>query len=119
MLISESAHLIWRMRCERVIAHEGDRNWCHSPRAIKTSWLRVLNTRLRQDVTASHPRFGRLAVPRNLVCDTWGSVVLLPNGQSREKWVTRVDRVLVGIDPSKATLVADGPEPHTGLNSRA
>jgi ribonuclease HI len=44
ILISESAHLIWVLRCERVIQER-----THTPSEIRCRWLRVINARLTDD----------------------------------------------------------------------
>ncbi|KAH9178023.1 hypothetical protein EDB89DRAFT_1844183, partial [Lactarius sanguifluus] len=44
ILISESAHLIWVLRCERAIQMK-----THSAQEIKHRWLRVINERLTND----------------------------------------------------------------------
>ena len=46
ILISEAAHLIWVLRCERVIP-EPPR--IHTENEIKTRWLNMINTRLTND----------------------------------------------------------------------
>ncbi|EPS96543.1 hypothetical protein FOMPIDRAFT_1130233 [Fomitopsis schrenkii] len=91
ILITESAHLVWRLRCARVIGHGEDADWQHSPKAVETMWLRVINSRLRQDVTATHSRFGRQALHPKLVADMWKGVVQLDTAPLAE-WVKRVDR---------------------------
>ncbi|KAI0051951.1 ribonuclease H-like protein [Auriscalpium vulgare] len=48
ILISESAHLIWKIRCERQI---GGRT--HTKQAIISRWTRAINDRLRSDVLAA------------------------------------------------------------------
>jgi ribonuclease HI/exonuclease III len=44
ILISESAHLIWVLRCERVI-----QDHTHTASEIKNKWLRAINVRLTDD----------------------------------------------------------------------
>lgn len=106
LLVTESAHLIWRLRCERVIGHEGDDGWHHTEKAVTTQWLRAINNRLRQDVTRANPRFGRLALKSELVKETWGDLIPPPD-YTNKRWIERIDRVLVGIDPK---IVAAAPD---------
>jgi len=46
ILVSEAAHLIWVLRCERVIKYNGRQ---HPDKDIKARWLHVINTRLTED----------------------------------------------------------------------
>ncbi|KAH9049819.1 ribonuclease H-like domain-containing protein [Lactarius deliciosus] len=60
ILVSEAAHLIWVLRCERVIQER-----THSPHEIKTRWLNVINKRLTEDKI----------IATKLVEATWGKVL--------------------------------------------
>ncbi|EPS92509.1 hypothetical protein FOMPIDRAFT_8547, partial [Fomitopsis schrenkii] len=75
ILISESAYIIWRLRCTRVIEHEGQDNWEHSEKAITTLWLTTLNKRVRQDAAGTSGNFGGLAPRKELASDTWADVI--------------------------------------------
>ena len=44
ILISEAAHLIWVLRCERVIQEQA-----HTMQKVKARWLKLLNRRLMDD----------------------------------------------------------------------
>ena len=44
ILISEAAHLIWVLRCKRVIQEQA-----HTMQEVKARWLKVLNRRLMDD----------------------------------------------------------------------
>ena len=88
ILISESAFLIWALRCERVI-HEK----IHSHQEIKSKWLRVINERLTED------KINATQIKRNkgftkLVVDTWEKV-LEKEGAFPNAWTNRHE-VLVG-----------------------
>ena len=49
IIITEAAHLIWVLRCKRVIQGE-----IHSDREIKSRWLRAINARLTDNkITAT------------------------------------------------------------------
>ncbi|EPS95423.1 hypothetical protein FOMPIDRAFT_64580, partial [Fomitopsis schrenkii] len=43
ILISEGAHLVWRLRCERVIGHAAEDGWTHTAKTVTTKWLRSMN----------------------------------------------------------------------------
>ncbi|KAI9454686.1 hypothetical protein BJY52DRAFT_1122572, partial [Lactarius psammicola] len=88
IIISETAHLIWVLRCERVI--QGAQ---HSPREIRTTWFKAINRRLTDDkITATKikqdPPFTRL------VEATWGDA-LKKSSDLPDRWIHNRE-VLVG-----------------------
>jgi hypothetical protein len=89
--ITESAHLIWILRCERVIREKQ-----HSDREIQTRWLRAINARLINDkITAT--KIKRESKYQHLVKTTW-EPLLRQQGVPPENWLN--DReVLVGRRP--------------------
>lgn len=69
ILISESAHLIWVLRCERIIREE-----THSENEIKARWLRKINKRLTCDrITAA--KIARDKTYTNLIKNTWKKAI--------------------------------------------
>ena len=93
ILITESAHLIWKLRCECVIQKE---NAAFTQNEIKNKWTQVLNARLDLDRKLTHKKFGKKALPEKLVKTTWQGI--LQNEETLpENWITD-DGVLVGID---------------------
>ncbi|KAH9831279.1 uncharacterized protein C8Q71DRAFT_715833 [Rhodofomes roseus] len=98
ILISETAYLIWCLRCERTIGHASDEQWTHSMPELRARWGSTLNRRLHLDIAMTHKRHGRAAIWPTLVTGTWcGTLrdeIALP-----DDW-TKINRVLVGIDPS-------------------
>lgn len=106
ILVSESAHLIWVLRCERVIAHASDDNWQHPTEEVTGRWYAAMNRRLRQDVCATSARFGTLSLSRTTVLKTWSG--LLGEEASLPVDWTRANGFLVGIDPylDRAALAA-------------
>lgn len=94
ILISESAHLIWRLRCERVINHEDEENWDHSEQEITNRWLTAMNNRLHLDQTSARRKFQGQGPTPETVENTWEKT--LENESSLPKrWTRR--RVLVGM----------------------
>ena len=92
ILVSESAHLIWRLRCERVIQQKPPA----SLREIQNRWLRSINNRLGIDCAlVNEKKYGKKAVKKSLVLKTWSKVLqnenILPTDWTREVGV------LVGI----------------------
>ena len=65
-------------------------------REVKNKWIDVINTRLELDCRMTHPKYGRKAIPKQLVMQTWS--VLLRNEESLPTdWVSKAGG-LVGID---------------------
>lgn len=91
IILTESCHLIWKIRCERVIGREGDPNQYHSTPEIRRRWLHAINRRLAMDQALTSPALRRKAVPRTLVCDTWQGLLVderaLPNDWINHKGV--------------------------------
>ncbi|KAH9834580.1 uncharacterized protein C8Q71DRAFT_711257 [Rhodofomes roseus] len=106
IIIPETAHLIWKLRCERVIGHADEDGWEHSRREIIRRWYATINRRLQIDMIATNKRFGHLAKNRALVWSTWTGTIGDELGL-QEDW-TRVPRVLVGIDPGICVEVDPG-----------
>ncbi|EPS94647.1 hypothetical protein FOMPIDRAFT_1079638, partial [Fomitopsis schrenkii] len=71
ILVSESAHLVWKLRCERVIGHSDDNRWQHTEASVTTRWTGAINARLRQDVMGTSNKYGRLSLKKGQVLRTW------------------------------------------------
>ncbi|KAI0042971.1 ribonuclease H-like protein [Auriscalpium vulgare] len=93
ILFSESAHMIWVLRCERVIA--GRR---HSPQQIVSRWRRAILDRLVTD-RISACKIVRTAAAKALVAKTWAGT-LAGEDQLPENWA-KCPEVLVGIRRSR------------------
>jgi hypothetical protein len=70
IIISESAFLIWKLRCQKVIEFGNGKD--HSEIEIHNKWVNIINTRLKLDkiLTNSH-RYGSKAIPKDKVLKTW------------------------------------------------
>ncbi|KAI0262848.1 hypothetical protein BGY98DRAFT_928822 [Russula aff. rugulosa BPL654] len=92
ILLSEAAHLIWVMRCERTIpVTETPR--VHTEREIKSRWLQVINTRLTADkITATKIKRDQRSMRR--VKETW-EPALKKSADIPNDWVYHRE-VLVG-----------------------
>ena len=79
ILISESTHLIWVLRCERTI-----QNKSHSHTEIESRWLQVINARLTEDNIIA-ARIRRDKSYSALIASTWEPILSrdsdLPNNQ--------------------------------------
>jgi hypothetical protein len=92
ILISESARLIWRLRCERVIRMKDPA----SQREIHNRWLRAINNRLGLDCAMTNGvKYGKKAIKKSVVLKTWRKV--LNNEDRLPKDWTWETGVLVGI----------------------
>jgi len=88
ILTSESAFLIWALRCERVI-HEKN----HTHQEIKSRWLNIINSRLTEDKIAAS-KIKRNKGFTTLVSNTWEKVLRKEN-DIPNNWIN-MREVLVG-----------------------
>ncbi|KAF9058415.1 hypothetical protein BDP27DRAFT_1241297, partial [Rhodocollybia butyracea] len=92
IIVSESAHLIWKLRNARVI--NGTPN--PSAQEVTNRWLFTINSRLNLDrLLTNSKKFGGKALSCALVTKTWQNIL---DGQDSlpEDWCKRAG-VLVGI----------------------
>ncbi|KAJ7302897.1 hypothetical protein DFH08DRAFT_614223, partial [Mycena albidolilacea] len=92
ILITESTHLIWKLRNERAIGGDGP-----APLAkIVNQWLKTIDNGLAIDcATTNTKKYGRKALKSSLVKKTWQK--MLQNERTLAKdWPSTV-RVLVGV----------------------
>ena len=97
ILISESAHLIWVLRCERTI-----QGLHHSTNTIKSRWLNKIDHRLNLDRHIA-TIYNRKPVTQKLVKDTWQPSLLEQNPSLEEDWITNHE-VLVGITLTRSPI---------------
>jgi ribonuclease HI/exonuclease III len=93
IILSESAQLIWALRCERVIQEKR-----HSPTEVENRWRSKIQSRLFMDRTRAI-KVLRTERSQRLLRDTWrGTVRLVPggHGHTRGDWASDLG-VLVGI----------------------
>lgn len=76
ILVSESAHLIWKPRCERRITREDNPEKWHSTQEITRRWRSVIDLRLTMDRVMTHPRYGRKALKAQYVLATWAGLLV-------------------------------------------
>jgi ribonuclease HI len=90
--MTESAHLIWRLRNERVIQEKGPA----SLREIHNRWLKQMNNRLSLDCAMRDVmKYDKKAIKMPLVKKTWKKVLKNEHTLSRN-W-PRDTEVLVGV----------------------
>ena len=72
ILITESAHLIWVLRCERRIANGDNPRDHHTAQAVEGRWLRKINERLQIDCLLTNKfLYERKALKTKKVYYTW------------------------------------------------
>ncbi|KAH9857508.1 RnaseH-domain-containing protein [Lenzites betulinus] len=94
IVLSETAHLIWKARCERVI--EGGNNASRRPpaEALQARWLKTMNERLNLDICCSSKKWKDKRISKEVVLNTWRGT-LLDEGSLPDDW-TGTAGVLVG-----------------------
>jgi ribonuclease HI len=92
ILITESAHLIWKLRNKRAIGGEGP-----APLAkITNRWLKMVNNRLAIDCAMTNTKkYGRKALISLLVRKTWKKTLQNERALAKD-WPSTVG-VLVGV----------------------
>jgi len=99
ILISEAAHLIWVLRCERAIHGKQ-----HSDNEIGMRWKNIINVRLTSDKIIA-TKIKRENKFTNLVKSTWRPL-LIKDGPLPHNWINNHE-VLVGRRPRYAPIEED------------
>ncbi|KAH9929358.1 uncharacterized protein B0H18DRAFT_873907, partial [Fomitopsis serialis] len=96
ILVSESAYLIWKLRCERVIGHGDSPDWQHHELAVHQRWHAAIDARLQLDIASTRHYLGGRTQRTDVVLRTWNRVledeIALPDDWTRFGF-------LVGIAP--------------------
>ena len=96
ILVIESAHLIWKLRCSWIIENEGNLTKLPTKDEIHNRWVKSINLRLKFDkLQTDMKRYGSHAIKSDLVLKTW-SGVLLNEENLPDNWIWE-SGVLVGI----------------------
>lgn len=97
ILISESAHQIWRTRCKWRITNEASLDRLPTPQEVRDTWIKNMNRRLQLErLMTDSVRYGNRALKATLVEKTWWGV--LRNQESlQDDWLQKGTGVLVGI----------------------
>ena len=96
IVVSESAYLIWRIRCEWRIEQEEDQDKLHTSEELTNRWLALINTRLKLDcLMANKHRYGHKAIDLRVVMKTWNGMLQDERGLP-ENWILDAG-VLVGM----------------------
>ena len=102
ILTSESAYLIWKLRCETPLSNA---DLSATQGEIHNRWVHTINEQLTIDhMLSSTQKLGPRTLSHHLLVSTWCGALL--NEDSLPKnWLTKRDiKVLVGIEPMRRTL---------------
>ena len=96
IVISESAHLIWKLRCRWRIQCEGRPHDIPSPQEVQNKWTATMQSRLKFDALLTDKmRYGQKALSKRTVLLTWKNT-LLGEDTLPADW-TNLPGVLVGM----------------------
>ncbi|KAH9851469.1 RnaseH-domain-containing protein [Lenzites betulinus] len=95
IVLSETAYLIWKTRCERVIEWEGEAGRTHSDRELHNRWVATINGRLQMDMHRTRKQWKTRRLSTETVLNTWKGT-LLDEAALPEDW-TGTAGVLVGM----------------------
>ncbi|KAH9849959.1 hypothetical protein C2E23DRAFT_736462 [Lenzites betulinus] len=105
LLLTESTHLVWKLRCQRVIDDNFRPGVDHSLREIENRWWDMVNRRLLVDQVLVARRKKINGLSRSLVLKTWGPV-LDDRAALPDDWILSAG-VLVGR-PRRRLACGDG-----------
>ncbi|RDX52284.1 hypothetical protein OH76DRAFT_1345381 [Lentinus brumalis] len=95
IVMTESVHLLWKLRCHRVIECEGEPGKWPTAREVRGRWRAAINRRLNMDKGLVAGRLGNRGIDKQLVLSTWCGV-LEDEATLPDDW-TRKPGVLVGM----------------------
>ncbi|KAJ7779935.1 hypothetical protein B0H16DRAFT_1300123, partial [Mycena metata] len=113
ILVSESAHVIWKLRCDSVIGRGGVPPTTNE---VHNRWIKIINGRLEIDINLTNKvKYGKQQViPPSLVLETWRGT-LHREGELPVDWL-REPGVLVGIAPLRSRRSPSPPSGRRGRN---
>ena len=96
-LISEGSLLIWKLRNERRLQKADDESKYHSLSEIRNRFISIIEITKQTDITCTNVgRFGKKAIPRRIVQDTWSKEEETSKIPYRE-WVERAQTEQAGV----------------------
>ncbi|EIW62459.1 uncharacterized protein TRAVEDRAFT_113688 [Trametes versicolor FP-101664 SS1] len=99
IVLTETAYLVWVLRCERVIGRAGQGEDRVTDDMVRARWLWTINKRFCMDrALMSKARAGRMHVPPETVVDTWTGT-LKNESKLPTDWID-IPEVLVGMPPT-------------------
>ncbi|KZP28250.1 RnaseH-domain-containing protein [Athelia psychrophila] len=104
ILISESAHLIWKLRNRRIYEPKPNEDFIKPTRKeIHNKWVSAINSRLALDIAMTHTKYDTDAIPRRKVLQTWRGTIL--NEKNLPSDWTKQNGVVVGIGQKERTRI--------------
>lgn len=71
IIVHETAHLIWRMRCERTIEWGDKPEKWHTRMEARNRWYTAVNRQIKMDRALTWKRNGRAGLSKEMVYETW------------------------------------------------
>jgi ribonuclease HI/exonuclease III len=100
IIISESAYLIWKIRCEQRIGNADNPEATHAEAEIHNRWVATMDRRLTLErLMTNKTRYGKKALKQKVVLQTWEGV-LHDRESLPENWIQSTG-VLVGTRPKR------------------
>ncbi|EJD51389.1 hypothetical protein AURDEDRAFT_18969, partial [Auricularia subglabra TFB-10046 SS5] len=97
IVVSESAFLAWKIRCEKCIEHSEDQDWMPAAAEIKRRWFSIINTRIAHDrLLTNKRRYGQRAYSMDAVLETWEDLLVIEGARELTADILRKPGVLVG-----------------------
>ncbi|KAI0355174.1 ribonuclease H-like protein [Trametes cingulata] len=98
IMTTETAYLIWTLRCQRVISWADQPGRYHTLQEVENRWGAAMSKRLHVDVLLTNPRAcGKKVLAKNKVLRTWAGLLKEEDALPPD-WIAQ-PRVLVGIPP--------------------
>lgn len=106
ILISESAYLIWKLRCKRIFdpPKNGEEM---TETEIQNRWIKTINLRLKLDIAITNPKYEKKATPRAKVLKTWRGTIM--NERDLPDDWTRTKKVVIDIEKMEAAKRTGAP----------
>ncbi|HEV7736711.1 MAG TPA: hypothetical protein VGO47_04975 [Chlamydiales bacterium] len=81
ILVSESAHLLWKIRCQWVIGEDANPNHKPCRNEALNRWTKMLIDRINGEILAANNPSLRKAASRRVVHKTWKAFVRFRHGK--------------------------------------
>ncbi|EJD41573.1 hypothetical protein AURDEDRAFT_68784 [Auricularia subglabra TFB-10046 SS5] len=102
IVVSESAFLAWKIRCEKRIEHADEPDWAPSEAEVRQRWYGIINMRIAYDrLLTNRRRYKRRAIKLDTVLETWDELIEGVDKLTID--ILRQPGVLVGTGTSRIT----------------
>ncbi|KAL0058369.1 hypothetical protein AAF712_013560 [Marasmius tenuissimus] len=106
ILLASAAHLIWVLRCERVL---NKNNAPFTPKEIHNRWRTEIDARIDIDRRSTNKKYEKKALCVEIVRETWKNT-LRHEGDLPDNWININSGVLVGIESDQITKTGRRPK---------